>query len=255
MTGRAVRIADDFGLGRGHDAVILALIADSRLDGTSVMVDGEIAADDLLRLKALRARGAKVGLHLTLTHPFPESRVHYPLGTLMRLCLTGRAPEAAREDFARQADRFIALFGTPPDHYDGHQHCHCLPGLAAAAAALPPGEDCRMRVPLPARLSGLALNMRAGGWKVAVVAALAAEARRVFRRAGWRTNRDFSGFLALDRPEAVSRWLPRLMAAAGEDCLLMLHPGDAADPARCRGHAPESRAREADILRRSPAPA
>lgn len=248
-------IADDFGLGRGHDRVILDLIEEGCIDGTSVMVDGEIAPADLERLRHLRAGGARVGLHLNLTHRFPASPVCYRIGQLMRLCLIGRMPPDVRPEFSRQADRFAALFATPPDHYDGHQHCHCLPGLSALAAALPQGEERRMRVPLPASLSGLVLNMRAGGAKVAVIAALAFHARRLFRSKGWRVNADFSGFLKLDDPGAVDLWLPRLLAEAGDSCLLMVHPGDAGDPAGCEGHATASRAREAAILRRQHASA
>ncbi len=247
-------IADDFGLGRGHDRVILDLIGEGRLGGTSVMVDGDIAPPDLERLRRLRASGAQVGLHLNLSYRFAASPVCHPIGALMRLCLTGRMPPDARPEFQRQAERFAALFGDLPDYYDGHQHCHCLPGLSRLAAALPQGGKRWMRVPLPASLSGLALNLRSGGAKVAVIAALARHAKGVFRRSGWRVNADFSGFLRLGDPGSVDLWLPRLLAAAGDSCLVMTHPGDAADPAQCEGHAGACRAREAAILRAQSSP-
>lgn len=242
-------IADDFGLGRKHDKVILDLLDDGRIDGTSVMIDGEIAPDDIERLRRTRENGASVGLHLNLTHAFATTRGYMPLGRLLLLCLTGRTPGWAGAEFRRQAEAFIALFGSPPDYYDGHQHCHCLPGLAPLAAALPRGEGCWMRTPLPTRLSGLAMNMSAGGAKVALIAGFALLARFTFRKAGWTTNRDFSGFLRLDRPQAVARWLPELVLHAPQDCLTMVHPGSAQDPSQCAGHAPQSRAVEAEFLR------
>lgn len=243
-------IADDFGLGRRHDTVILDLLETRRIDGTSVMIDGGIGPDEVRRLRLAREKGARVGLHLNLTHGFPDGAFHLPAGALLRLCLAGRMPEPARHAFSRQAEAFRAVFGFIPDYYDGHQHCHCFPGLAALAAELPRAPGSWMRLPLPATVGGLVLNMRAGGAKVALIAGLALAARRTFRRAGWAMNGDFSGFLRLDRPQDVARWMPALLEASAG--LTMVHPGAADDPNQCPGHAPQSRAVEADILRRRP---
>ena len=241
-------IADDFGLGRLHDQVILDLIAAGRIDGTSVMVDGEMSGEAIAALRQLREGGAHVGLHLNLTRQFDGALPAMPLGALMKASLSGRLPPSFGADFQRQADRFVTLFGSQPDFYDGHQHCHCLPGLSAHAAALPGAGQAWMRVPLPARLPGFRLNVRAGGWKVVLIAALAMRARQHFRAAGFTVNRDFSGFLRLDEPTSVARWLPRLLAATAPDCLLMVHPGSPEDPAQCEGHAAKSRAVEAELL-------
>lgn len=243
-----MRIADDFGLGREHDRVILDLIERRRLDGTSVMIDGEIAAADVERLRLLRDHGAQIGLHLNVTHDFSGKAAHRGIGRLLRTCLSGNVPEGIRHEFQRQAEAFQAIFGFPPDYYDGHQHCHCLPGFDALAACLPHDTETWIRVPLPATVSGLILNIRAGGPKVLLIAALAARAARTFRKAGWATNRDFSGFLRLDNPDQVSHWLPRLLTAAPRDGVTMVHPGSATDAVQCPGHAAESRRIEASIL-------
>ncbi|TPW31593.1 ChbG/HpnK family deacetylase [Martelella alba] len=248
-------IADDFGLGRMHDAVILSLIAEGRIDGTSVMIDGAMTAADIATLRALRDDGARIGLHLNLTHDFDVSFPSMPLGALMKASLSRRLPAVFGADFQRQTARFVEVFGGLPDYYDGHQHCHCLPGLSRIAAALPGAGVAWMRVPLPATPSGLWANMRAGGFKVAVIAALAWRARTHFRKAGFATNSDFSGFLRLDDPDAVAVWLPRLMAAAAGEGLIMTHPGAVDDPSQCEGHAARSRAVEARLLRRPTAPA
>lgn len=240
-----MRIADDFGLGRAHDRVILSLLDSGRLDGTSVMVNDAIDAHDLARLKALRAAGAQVGLHLNLTQALPGVAQVWTLGQLMR----GR-PEGIAAALDQQVQGFAALFGGPPDYYDGHQHCHCLPAVRPHIARLPREAATWLRLPLPATWARRWLNLRAAGVKAAIVMGFAARARRDFARAGLRMNRDFSGFLRLDRPDQVRRWLPRLLAAAGPDCLVMLHPGAADDPVQCPGHAPESRAAEAEILQR-----
>lgn len=245
-------IADDFGLGRGHDKVILDLLEKRRIDGTSVMIDGDIDPQDMQRLRHAREEGAVVGLHLNLTHGFSGRNFHQPLGELLGLCLTGRLPQQAKSEFQRQAEAFHDVFGFLPDYYDGHQHCHCFPGLSRLAAALPRESGTWIRVPLPRTIGGIILNLRSGGPKVALIMTLALLAGRTFRKAGWATNTDFSGFLPLDRPEAVARWLPRLLRARADDTLMMVHPGRADDRSQCPGHAPQSRSVEAEILYRQP---
>jgi chitin disaccharide deacetylase len=243
-----LRIADDFGLGRKHDRVILSLLEARRLDGTSVMVNDAITPGDIARLKALREAGAQVGLHLNLTQALPGNAMVWPLSTLLRPVLGSRLSEAATASLERQTEGFVRMFGSLPDYYDGHQHCHCFPGIAPLVAQLPSGPGTWVRVPLPVSWSGRWRNLRAGGAKGVLIMALAARARRVFRRAGHEVNVDFSGFLRLDDPASVRHWLPRLLAEAGPDCLMMLHPGDAGDETQCAGHAPESRDCETKIL-------
>jgi len=243
-----LRIADDFGLGRKHDRVILSLIEAGRLDGTSVMVNDAIAPADIARLTAAREAGAQIGLHLNLTQSLPGTRAVWPMSQLLRPVLDPHLLEAINEAFIRQTKQFVSLFGRLPDYYDGHQHCHCFPAIAPLAARLPSEPNTWIRVPLPATWSGRWRNLRAGGIKGIVIMALAARAGGLFRRAGWRVNSDFAGFLRLDDPASVRHWLPRLLSAAGPDCLVMLHPGDAGDEVQCDGHAPQSRGWETRIL-------
>lgn len=243
-----LRIADDFGLGRKHDRVILSLIEAGRLDGTSVMVNDAIAPADIARLSAARDAGAQIGLHLNLTQNLPGVSAVWPLSQLLRPALNPSLLEAIRGSLHRQAEQFVALFGRLPDFYDGHQHCHCYPAIVPLAAGLPSQPKIWIRVPLPSTWAGRWLNLRAGGIKGILIMALAARAKGVFRRAGWQVNVDFSGFLRLDDPAKVRHWLPRLLSAAGPDCLVMLHPGDAGDEVQCYGHAPQSRGCETQIL-------
>lgn len=243
-----MRIADDFGLGRKHDRVILSLLEARRLDGASVMVNEAIAPADVQRLRALREAGAQVGLHLNLTQPFADNHQVWSLSTLMQPFLSQRLLEGISASLDRQVEAFRVAFGSLPDYYDGHQHCHCFPGIAPLVAGLPVGPQTWVRVPLPATWAGRWRNLRSGGAKVALIMALAQRARAVFGTAGLPMNADFSGFLQLDDPANVRLWLPRLLSAAGKDCLIMLHPGDARDEMQCEGHAPESRAVEAEIL-------
>ncbi|MCX7303551.1 MAG: ChbG/HpnK family deacetylase [Hyphomicrobiales bacterium] len=244
----SLRIADDFGLGRKHDQVILSLIEARRLDGTSVMVNTAIATADIAQLRALRNAGAHVGLHLNLTQALPGRAPVWPLSTLIQPLPGVRLPEAVAASLDRQVEEFVALFGSLPDHYDGHQHCHCFPKIAPLVARLPFGSQTWVRAPIPATWTGRWRNLQAAGAKGLVIMTLAARARAIFMNAELRANSDFSGLLRLNDPANVRRWLPLLLSEAGPDCLVMLHPGDAADVMQCAGHAPESRSCETEIL-------
>lgn len=243
-----MRIADDFGLGRAHDRVILSLLETGRLDGTSVMMSSALKSDDIAKLQELRRNGIKIGLHLNLTEELPGTGPKWPLPQILRPMLSKQTLDAISKSLSEQTTAFIELFGSPPDYYDGHQHCHCFPSIAPLVSRLPYGPSTWVRAPLPATLQGIWLNFRAGGAKTLLIMAFAARAKRLFIRAGLQTNIDFSGFLRLDDPANVRQWLPRLLSSAGPQCLIMLHPGDDTDPMQCKGHAPASRSIEAKIL-------
>lgn len=248
-----LRIADDFGLGRRHDRVILELIEGGRLDGTSVMVNNGIKLEDIKRLRVLQDAGAKVGLHLNLTRAFRDGVPIWPVASLMWPMLSAQRLHDIEASLTRQSNEFVSLFGKLPDFYDGHQHCHCFPAIAPIILRLPREPGAWVRVPLPATWAARWRNLRAGGRKGLVIMAMAARARALFVKAGLQTNKDFSGFLRLGNPDDVRRWLPRLLSEAGAHCLVMLHPGDATDPMQCAGHAPDSRAAETEILRKKSA--
>ncbi|WP_247997887.1 ChbG/HpnK family deacetylase [Brucella tritici] len=246
-----MRIADDFGLGRRHDRVILSLLETGRLDGTSVMIGNAMKPEDVYRLRELRAGGAQVGLHLNLTEAVPGGGPVWRLSQLLKPILDAQFLEQIKTSLTRQVDAFVVLFGSLPDYYDGHRHCHCFPAIAPLVTRLPYGDNAWVRMPLPATWAGRWLNFRAGGAKVLVIMTLAARARTIFAKAELETNRDFSGFLHLNDPSSVRRWLPQLLAEMTPDCLIMLHPGDDTDPMQCAGHATFSRVIEAQILSES----
>lgn len=240
-------IADDFGLGRAHDRVILELLEGGKIAATSVLINDAIVPGDIARLKSCRAAGAGVGLHVNLTQPLPGAGPVWPVRSLLRLGLAGRLPEAEiTAALAGQFEAFGKLFGSPPDFVDGHQHCHVFPGISRLVARL--SGSAWLRVPVPSTLAEALLNIRSGGLKTVLIMALGLHARGVFDRAGRETNSNFSGFLRLNKPDDVAFWLPRLLMTADRDCVVMVHPGDAADPVQCERHAPRSRALEAQLL-------
>lgn len=245
---RIILIADDFGLGFDHNAVILDLLEAGHIHGTSVMIDGSLDAECIARLVKFRSEGSQIGLHLNLTHSFQDNYPRKPISYLLRRSILGTLPATYGADMMRQARLFQQRFEFMPDFYDGHQHCHCLPGLVDVTLNLPREQNSWLRVPLPRSIRGIWLNLLAGGPKVLLLAAIASSAGRKFQTAGWRVNQDFTGYLKLSDPEKVSYWLPKLMDAATPGCLIMVHPGAADDATQTPGHHPVSRKIEAQIL-------
>ena len=119
--------ADDFGQSKDISEGILDLIACRRLTATSVLTEGPFWPDGAQRLKDLQDR-ADVGLHLNLTHAFPNTSGSRPLIHWLMTTQTGHVPrERIKERFVRQIDLFVRHFRRLPDFIDGHQHVHQFP--------------------------------------------------------------------------------------------------------------------------------
>jgi predicted glycoside hydrolase/deacetylase ChbG (UPF0249 family) len=155
--------ADDFGLTPAIDRGILALAAQRRLSAVSCIVNAPGWAADAA---ALLATGVRCGLHLNLTEGralSPALAAHWPvlpgLPRLLALAHVGRLPQQAMAD---ELDLQLAAFeraaGQPPDHLDGHQHVHHLPGVRQAVLAL-----LAQRPGLQVRHTGKVL---APGWRL-----------------------------------------------------------------------------------------
>ena len=227
MTGRSRRLAlcaDDFGQSKQISEGILDLIACRRVSATSVLTEGPDWPESSWRLKALQAH-ADIGVHLNLTHPFPNTSGNRPL--IYWLVLTQLRLVSRRwvlERFLRQIDLFVKYFGRLPDYLDGHQHVHAFPVIRdamaeAIAARWPDGQRPWVRTPDRLVDSGgtpiKALILRAACTGFAAFA----------QKKGLRITEKFGGLYAL-QPEAgfeqrMRRWLHQIPSGT----LLMVHPG------------------------------
>lgn len=106
---RLLITADDYGYSRRVNDGILVAARAGAIDAVSAM-----AGRPECEPESLLATGVRIGLHL---EPAGEDE----------------APEGAVE---RQAERFEELFRRPPDHLDGHHHCHTSAPLAGPAGRL-----------------------------------------------------------------------------------------------------------------------
>lgn len=241
-------IADDYGLGERHDAVMRELLAASAIDGVSVLVEtcSRESADALAELWTPERR---VGLHLNLTwSPRRDTPRPGRSGLLARSAL-GLGRSQAGEALGAQWHLFEALLGRRPDYIDGHEHCHAFPSVRPLVMELARTQDVAVRSMVP--------MAPPRGLKAGVIAALGRGVQREARRAGVRTNWRFGGVLPIDDPGRAAALLrgeleaaARLAASVADrgEVWVMTHPGDAADPVQIPGHPPRLRALEATLL-------
>ena len=134
--------ADDFGLSPAVSNGIIQLAQAQRVTAVSCMTNApcwQEAAPALQRLPT----AVRVGLHLNLTEGRPLSselaRVWPRLPTLPALLARahlGLIPQAAvQSEIRAQWARFIEHADAVPEHIDGHQHVHQLPGVRQALFA------------------------------------------------------------------------------------------------------------------------
>lgn len=236
MTPQPVRritlCADDYGISPAVNRGIRELIAQRRLNATSVMVVGPAAdRDEIAALREVaEASACAIGLHLTLTAPFSPLTMHFrpldggaflPHGRMLLEGLLRRLDREmieaeARAQFARISD----LLGRAPDYVDGHQHVHLFPVVSEAvvevtrtaapgAWARQCGRSVRQIVPLKALL----LDM------------LSRRFRRLCDAAGVTCNPAFAGAYDFADDKDFAALVPGFLASLPDQGLMMCHPG------------------------------
>ena len=128
--------ADDFAANASASRGIAALAGAGRISATSVMVLSPRWAGDAALLQAMRGQ-IDVGLHLDWTSAFARTAGHgVSLASAMRQAVLGGFDRvAARAVIERQLDAFEAVWKSPPDHIDGHQHVQQFAGIREALVA------------------------------------------------------------------------------------------------------------------------
>jgi len=194
---------------------------------------------------------ADMGLHLTLTDHAPLGAMpslapggSMPgLGELMRRSLTGKLDE--REiagELERQCEAFVSGFGRAPDHIDGHQHVHLLPGVRGAVIALARrlGPDVWVRSCREPMFRVWSRGV--APLKTTVISLLGLGMGRAPGNLGFRGVYDFTD--RIPREESLRRFL----TPATNGALLMVHPGHIDEVLRGRDHVVEAREAEHALL-------
>ena len=227
--------ADDYALTEGVSRAIGELAAARRLSATSGMVTTRHWPTASARLSAHRGHLA-LGLHLNLTlgaplGPMPKlaPRGQFPgRNALMGRALLGTLQRAEiRGEIARQLDAFEIAIGHPPDHIDGHEHTHVLPGIRSPLLDVIAGRYGAIK-PLVRDPSDRwqAINARRlSRGKALVVASLAGGLAKQAGRLAIPTNIGFSGFSAFDESIPYADELAVALIEPGPRHILMCHPG------------------------------
>jgi len=176
---RLVVNADDLGLHPSIDAGILRAHRQGIVTSTSVLVTGRSAAAAIAQAKA---QDLPVGIHLSLTTNLPPAaeasrvtsvapggkfRARWP--QVLTAWAAGRIRLAEVEAEFRAQIALARKLGARPDHLDGHQHLHVLPGLAGIVRAIAADEKLPVRWPV-AHLSREWLRQPAAAAKTAAIA-------------------------------------------------------------------------------------
>ncbi|MDR2853183.1 MAG: ChbG/HpnK family deacetylase [Burkholderiaceae bacterium] len=216
--------ADDYGLHHGVNEAVQRL-AGRRITAVSCMVGAPAWQQGIAALRALDPGRIDIGLHLDLT----EYPLCLPPQSLPRLIATSYArllkPAQVAAEIDAQIDAFVQALGRAPDHVDGHQHIHQLPGIrtplvAALQRRFPnarPWLRSTRRPTLPAATA------RRKAWLIERLGERSL--RRLAERYGYPQNHAFLGIYGFDGAAAayaqhLAGWLQH--ARSGD--LLMCHP-------------------------------
>lgn len=155
---RLVVNADDLGLNAEIDRGIFRAHRDGIVTSATVLVRGREAPKAVQQAKN---QGLALGLHLCLTTRLPPAapretvRSLVPDGLFRSSWLTflqayslGRIRlEEVYREFRAQV-RLARTLGAEPDHIDGHQHLHVLPGIRSIVTELSQAEGLPVRWPI-----------------------------------------------------------------------------------------------------------
>lgn len=227
MSGLLVVNADDWGGSEATTEAILRTFEAGRVTSTTAMVympDSDRAAEVAGR------SGLPVGLHLNLTEPFGDPAVPAPVRDRQQRAIErlarrdghqGAAPlrkwlydptirHQVERTIADQVERFQALYGRMPTHFDGHNYVDLCPNVFLSRA-LPSGS--RMRNSLdrfPLERSPMALLR---------------SARQALRSRRFRSTRYTLQIAHLQLPEGGPPD-PRLRLADTDPVEVISHPDD-----------------------------
>lgn len=247
---RVILCADDYGIAPGVSQAIRQLVGEGRLNATSVMtVFPGLAEEAVALLEACGDRAVSVGLHVTLTGAFAPLTMAgwgstFPnLKELVADALLRRLDLAAVErEVEAQFLAFAAAFGRPPDHVDGHQHVHVLPGVRrvviAATRRHAPAAWMRNVTPAGAALGGLDPKAR-------LIGAFGLGFARDVARAGLTSSGRFAGAYDFGSDADFAGLVARFLKGAPEGGVVMVHPGRV-DETLC-GRDPLTTQREAEL--------
>ena len=189
-------VADDFGLCEKHDAIIIDLMYEKKINAVSVLVHGELNENRIKELK-LNKNKISVGLHLNLTTPLPKIVKTF---SIKRLIISNlfrfTHNNEIKHNLSTQIESFKNIFGEFPDFIDGHQHIHMLPGILTNLLTLLDNETLPpkfwIRTSASQYFIGFLNEYHNSGVKSLIINVLSWVARKRIIKKSLITNRDFT---------------------------------------------------------------
>lgn len=247
--------ADDYAMTPAVSRGILEALEARALTATSVMTTSRWWPESAAALRPY-ADSADIGLHLNLTSGAP-------LGSMPTLAPANRLPSIDRfmrggslplaeidREIGRQLDAFISVWGSPPDHFDGHQHVQVFPPIRALVLRHLDRRGLRGRTwvrdsadrPLRIIARGVTLKKALG------LAWLGRGTAGAAKTAGYAVNDGFSGFSDFRPDEDYATAYSRYLKRPGTRHLVMCHPGYVDAALRALDPVTDSRERELAFL-------
>jgi len=254
---RIVVCADDYNLAPGVSKAIRELIAQGRLNATSVMTIFPGLDEEAKALAETPSPApVQIGLHLTLSGGF-KPLVSPPMATrdgklphmnalLSPLSYFQVDRKAVALEIEAQIEAFKRAFGRLPDYVDGHQHCQLMPAIrktfVQTVARLAPKAWVRQCA--PARTAALIASDN----KTRVIGTLSLGLSRRARRAGLLVNPSFSGAYDFGGTEKFETLFRRFVGELTDQGVVMVHPAYIDDVLRARDTLIERREEERSLL-------
>lgn len=131
----AVICADDFAMNDSVSNAVVSLAKAKKISATSVHSLSPFWRDHASLLKEHRGT-LDVGLHLDFTSDYAVQAGYGASlnSVLLRATLRGFKPSRLEIIIDSQLNDFESVWGSPPDHIDGHQHVHQFPVIRNALA-------------------------------------------------------------------------------------------------------------------------
>lgn len=237
--------ADDFGYSVERNEGMVNCFLSGAISGVTLMVNGVAAEDAANRAKKVNM---PTGMHFNIIEGTPVGTKTQTLtdgnGNFLDLCSLKKAlskgevdMEEVRWELQSQIDRFQSLMGRKPEHIDGHQHAHLLPGICEVFASVLRENGVRStRCPYEDLEPDHVYS-----WTADVIKDLdamfkelivqASSAKTILKENGiWVTDR-FLGLQTMGSDmtiERLQRHLTKAFKSNGNDvisCELMVHPG------------------------------
>jgi hypothetical protein len=237
----AIKIADDFGADQFHDAAMLTLLEDGKIDGVSIFSE-LLNEENTRKLKNLKdTHSIQIGLHFNLTSGDGLPNVSELLRNAIFRSLN---EDHVKDSLAAQLNIFQSKFGYLPDFLDGHQHVHSFPFINKLVSQVLSKykflgwvRNVGSREPLSLVQSIKFSYLK----KFLVLQALAFFHRRNLRKNNILHNTNFHGLLPLTNPKKLESALPNLYDANFPiSTVIMCHPGSLLGASSC-DHPSKSR--------------